>query len=47
VAGVVWSSFYLRDRFLPPIALSHAVLGTTYFYWVRGQDLLRGWMGGL
>jgi membrane protease YdiL (CAAX protease family) len=45
VAGTVWSWYYLRDRYLTPIALSHAVLGTTYFYWVRGEDLVRRWIG--
>jgi membrane protease YdiL (CAAX protease family) len=45
VAGSVWSWYYLRDRYLAPIALSHAVLGTTYFYWVRGRDLVQGWLG--
>jgi membrane protease YdiL (CAAX protease family) len=47
VAGSVWSWYYLRDRYLPPIAVSHAVLGTTYFYWIRGQDLVRQWLSGL
>jgi hypothetical protein len=42
----VWSWYYLRDRQLLPIAFSHAVLGTTYFYWVRGQDLIREWLAG-
>lgn len=43
VGGAVWSWYYLRDRCLVPIALSHAVLGTTYYYWIRGDDLvLRG-----
>jgi membrane protease YdiL (CAAX protease family) len=39
-AGLVWSYAYQRDRILAPIALSHALLGTTYFAWVRGHDLL-------
>lgn len=43
VAGAVWSWYYLRDRCLGPIALSHAVLGTTYYYWVRGDDLVVRW----
>lgn len=45
VGGSAWSWYYLRDRSLVPIALSHAVLGTTYFYWVRGQDLVLAWLG--
>jgi membrane protease YdiL (CAAX protease family) len=44
VAGITWSWYYLRDRCLLPIALSHAALGPTYFYWVRGQDLIQGWL---
>ena len=44
IGGAVWSWYYLQDRQLLPIALSHAALGTTYFYWVRGQDLLRDWL---
>jgi hypothetical protein len=36
----------MRDRQLLPIALSHAVLGTTYFYWVRDQDLIGHWLAG-
>jgi membrane protease YdiL (CAAX protease family) len=46
IGGAVWSWYYLRDRQLLPIAFSHAVLGTTYFYWVRGQDLIREWLAG-
>jgi len=30
---------YQRDRAVLPVALSHAVLGTTYFAWVRGREL--------
>jgi hypothetical protein len=44
IAGSVWSWYYLRDRCLVPIGLSHAVLGATYFYWVRGEDLARRWL---
>jgi len=47
VAGSAWSWYYLRDRSLLPIAFSHAVLGATSFYWVRGQDLVQGWLGAL
>jgi hypothetical protein len=35
VGGVVWSSSYDRHRSLPPLALSHGILGATYFSWVR------------
>jgi membrane protease YdiL (CAAX protease family) len=35
VGGAVWSSSYDRHRSLPPLALSHGILGATYFSWVR------------
>lgn len=44
-AGGLWSVYYLRARRLVPIAISHAVLATAYFYWVRGEDLLVDWLG--
>jgi membrane protease YdiL (CAAX protease family) len=43
--GIAWSWAYQRDRCLGPVALSHAVLGTTYFTWVRGRDLAGEWLG--
>jgi membrane protease YdiL (CAAX protease family) len=43
VGGAVWSWYYLHDRCLGPIAISHAVLGTTYYYWIRGDDLVLRW----
>jgi hypothetical protein len=42
LAGIVWSYVYYRDRMLVPIAVSHAVLGTSYYYFVRGADLIQG-----
>ncbi len=47
LAGWVWSASYLRDRCLLPIALSHATLGTAYFYWVRDIDLASSWLQSL
>jgi hypothetical protein len=47
LGGWVWSSSYLRDRCLLPIALSHATLGTAYFYWVRDIDLALSWLQAL
>lgn len=38
--GAVWTEAYLRGRSLVPVALSHMLLGATYFYWVRGEDKL-------
>lgn len=45
VGGSVWSGYYLRDRCLAPLALSHAVLGTAYFSWIRGRELAVEWLG--
>lgn len=45
-AGTVWSHSYYRDRSLLATSLSHALLGTTYFYWARDRDLVRAWLGG-
>ena len=45
VGGAAWSWYYVRDRCLAPIAVSHAALGTTYYYWIRGEDLLLRWLG--
>lgn len=42
--GAVWSWYYLGDRCLAPLAFSHAVLGATYFSWVRGRDLGGDWL---
>ncbi len=41
-AGVVWSLLYFRYLLLP-LALSHAVLGSTFYYWVCGQNPAAGW----
>jgi membrane protease YdiL (CAAX protease family) len=43
--GVAWSYYYLRWRRLGPLALSHGVLGTAYFHWIRGEDPLARWLG--
>ncbi len=40
VAGTVWSYTYYRDRLLLPIAASHAILGTSLYYWGFGRDLV-------
>ncbi len=40
VAGTVWSYSYLRDRHLLPIAFSHALLGSTFYYFVDARDPL-------
>ncbi len=47
LGGAAWSWLYLRDRLLAPIAVSHALLGTAYFYWMRGEDLAARWLASL
>jgi membrane protease YdiL (CAAX protease family) len=39
IGGIFWSYSYYRDRYVLPIAISHAVLGATFYYWVLGHDL--------
>jgi sugar phosphate permease len=39
VVGSVWSYCYLKFRRLIPIAVSHALLGSSYYYGIRGRDL--------
>ena len=45
--GVFWTSMYYRFRMLTPIALSHAVLGTGFCYWIYDRDLLDDWLGSV
>ena len=45
LAGVSWSYFYLRDRHILPIAMSHAILGSTFYYFVIGRDLIDEHLG--
>lgn len=40
VGGVFWSYSYYRDRYVLPIAVSHALLGSTFYYWVYGRDIV-------
>lgn len=42
-AGVFWSFLYYRHRMLLPLAISHAVLGASFYYWVCGRDLALVW----
>lgn len=43
VAGIFWTWLYNRYRLLTPLAFSHAVLGTSFYYWVYGRDLAEVW----
>jgi membrane protease YdiL (CAAX protease family) len=40
IGGIFWSYSYHRDRYVLPIAVSHALLGSTFYYWVYGRDLI-------
>lgn len=44
LAGTLWSYSYLEHGRLWPIALSHAALGSTFYYWVYGRDLAAVWL---
>lgn len=43
LGGTAWSFLYLRYRLLWPLAISHALVGTTFYYWVYGHDLAGQW----
>ena len=45
VMGVFWTWVYERYRRLVPLAISHAILGATFYYWVYGRDLAASWYG--
>jgi membrane protease YdiL (CAAX protease family) len=40
IGGIFWSYSYHRDRYVIPIAVSHAVLASTFFFWVMGRDIV-------
>jgi len=41
--GIIWTYWYYRYRVLTPLAVSHATLGSTFYYWVYGRDLFEAW----
>ena len=43
LGGTLWSFLYLRYRRLWPLMVSHALIGTTFYYWVYGYDLASRW----
>ena len=43
VGGGVWSWLYYRYRTLLPLACSHAALGSAFYCWVFGQDIIADW----
>lgn len=47
LGGTAWSVLYVRYRRLWPLAVSHALIGTTFYYWVYGIDLAHRWSASL
>jgi membrane protease YdiL (CAAX protease family) len=43
VAGIFWTYLYFHYRVLTLLALSHVVLGSTFYYWIYGRDLVMRW----
>jgi hypothetical protein len=43
LGGTLWSFLYLHYHRLGPLAVSHALVGTTFYYWVYGYDLASRW----
>jgi hypothetical protein len=42
-AGIFWTFLYRRDRLLLPLGISHALLGSSFYYWGYGRDLFMAW----
>jgi membrane protease YdiL (CAAX protease family) len=42
-AGLVWCLLYTRFRLIWPLALSHGLMGTAFYYWVYGLDIFAAW----
>ena len=42
-SGIIWSVIYYRYRFLLPLAFSHAMLGSAFYYGIFGHDLALEW----
>jgi membrane protease YdiL (CAAX protease family) len=47
LAGVAWTYIYYRYRCLLPLAISHAALGTAFYYWICNHDLAQEWTSAL
>lgn len=43
LAGLLWAASYLFYQRLLPLAISHGVLGASYYFWVLNRDLLNEW----
>jgi hypothetical protein len=47
LAGPIWTLIYFRYRRLFPLAVSHAALGTAFYYGICGHNLAREWQAAL
>jgi membrane protease YdiL (CAAX protease family) len=43
IAGPIWTLIYYRYRRLLPLAVSHAALGTAFYYGICGHNLAQEW----
>lgn len=43
IAGPIWTLIYYRYRCLFPLAVSHAALGTAFYFGICGHDLAAEW----
>lgn len=46
-AGPIWTLIYYRYRRLLPLAISHAALGTAFYYGICGHNLAQEWRTAL
>jgi membrane protease YdiL (CAAX protease family) len=47
IAGPIWTLIYYRYRRLLPLAVSHAALGTAFYYSICGHNLAQEWQAAL
>jgi membrane protease YdiL (CAAX protease family) len=47
IAGPIWTLIYYRYRRLLPLAISHAALGTAFYYGICGHNLAQEWQAAL
>jgi Type II CAAX prenyl endopeptidase Rce1-like len=47
IAGPIWTLIYYRYRRLLPLAVSHAALGTAFYYGICGHNLAQEWQSAL
>jgi len=46
-AGPIWTFIYYRYRRLLPLAVSHAALGTAFYYGICGHNLAQEWQSAV